>query len=233
MWEIRDLVGKIAGSIGLMQGPFNFAISAWQNLLYSAGWDPAFPRGTVPCGDGGCNLIAYGSERSSESTTTKTGWTFDDSSVNAIVLITNGLSFAFQAVLFLAVGSLADYGVWRPHITTAFTLLAWGVSFGWLGVETASKWVTPCSSYLSRVDKGWGRWQSGTALYILGLIGYQGALTFWTAAFPGLARDLPEVKESEEKLARGEIEWVLPSSVLSLSRHLLHTKSDGKQAEDA
>jgi hypothetical protein len=59
--------------------------------------------------------------------------------VNSIVLITNGLSFAFQAVLFLAVGSLADYGVWRPHITTAFTMLAWGVSFGWLGVEDPSK----------------------------------------------------------------------------------------------
>jgi len=27
----------------------------------------------------------------------------------------------------------------------------------------------------------------------------------WTAAFPGLARDLPEVKESEEKLAHHEI----------------------------
>jgi hypothetical protein len=57
-------------------------------------------------------------------------------------------------------------------------------------------------------------------LYILGLISYQGALTceyrrtdkseanlsVWTAAFPGLARDLPEVKESEEKLERREIE---------------------------
>jgi hypothetical protein len=52
------------------------------------------------------------------------------------------------------------------------------------------------------------RWQIGTALYILGLIGYQGSLTFWTAAFPGLARDLPEIQESEEKLARGEIEYV-------------------------
>lgn len=39
------------GNSGL--GPFNFAISAWQNLLYLAGWDPAFPRGTVACGDGG------------------------------------------------------------------------------------------------------------------------------------------------------------------------------------
>jgi len=54
-------------------------------------------------------------------------------------LITNGLSFALQAVLFLAVGSLADYGVWRPHITTAFTVLGWGVSFGWLGVMTPDK----------------------------------------------------------------------------------------------
>jgi hypothetical protein len=59
--------------------------------------------------------------------------------VNSIVLITNGLSFAFQAVIFLLVGSFADYGVWRPHITTAFTVLAWAVSFGWLGVEDASK----------------------------------------------------------------------------------------------
>jgi MFS-type transporter involved in bile tolerance (Atg22 family) len=61
--------------------------------------------------------------------------------VNSIVLITNGLSFAIQAALFLMVGSLADYGVWRPHITTAFTLLGWGVSFGWLGVMTPDKWV--------------------------------------------------------------------------------------------
>ncbi|EAL19113.1 hypothetical protein CNBH2130 [Cryptococcus deneoformans B-3501A] len=156
------------GNSGL--GPFNFAISAWQNLLYLAGWDPAYPTGTVPCGDGACNLIAFGSERS----------------VNSIVLITNGLSFAFQAVLFLIMGSFADYGIIRPHITTAFTVLAWAVSFAWLGVEDPSKW------------------QAGTALYILGLIGYQGALTFWTAAFPGLARDLPEIKDSEEKLARGD-----------------------------
>jgi hypothetical protein len=39
----------------------------------------------------------------------------------------------------LLAGSFADYGTWRPHITTAFTLLGWGVSFGWLGVTTAEK----------------------------------------------------------------------------------------------
>ncbi|KAK8869449.1 hypothetical protein IAR55_000013 [Kwoniella newhampshirensis] len=161
------------GNSGL--GPFNFAISAWQNLLYLAGWDPAYPRGTVPCGDG----------------------------VNSIVLITNGLSFACQAVLFLIVGSFADYGVWRPHITTAFTILTWAVSFAWLGVEEPSKW------------------QAGTALYILGLIGYQGALTFWTAAFPGLARDLPEIKESETKLATGATDQKTHDNLDMLARNRL------------
>lgn len=82
---------------------------------------------------------------------------------------------------------MADYGTWRPHITTFFTLLGWGVSFGWLGVMEPSKW------------------QIGTALYILGLIGYQCALTFWTAAFPGLARDLPEIQEAEDELSAGQI----------------------------
>ncbi|WVQ74264.1 hypothetical protein IAR50_003861 [Cryptococcus sp. DSM 104548] len=173
------------GNSGL--GPFNFAISAWQNLLYQAGWDPAFPKGTVACGDGGCNLVAYGQERS----------------VNSIVLITNGLSFAFQAVIFLLVGSFADYGVWRPHITTAFTVLAWAVSFAWLGVEQPSKW------------------EAGTALYILGLIGYQGSLTFWTAAFPGLARDLPEIKESEEKLASGDTDQKSHDTLDMLARNRL------------
>lgn len=135
----------------------------------------------------GCNLVAYGSERPSKSSAHPHAQL---TTVNSIVLITNGLSFAIQAVIFLLVGSFADYGTWRPHITTGFTILAWGVRFGWLGVETPEKW------------------QTGTALYILGLIGYQGALTFWTAAFPGLARDTPEMQEAEGELARGEIQWV-------------------------
>lgn len=33
--------------------------------------------------------------------------------VNSIVLLTNGISFAFQAVLLLIIGAWADYGTWR------------------------------------------------------------------------------------------------------------------------
>lgn len=45
------------------------------------------------------------------------------------------------------------------------------------------------------------QWKSGIALYMVGLIAYQGSLTFWTAAFPSLARNLPEVRESAADLA--------------------------------
>ena len=89
--------------------------------------------------------------------------------VNSIVLLTNGISFALQAAVLLVVGAWADYGSWRyayssaesaqlsmtrrvcrPNITIFFTILAVAVSFAWLGVEDPS------------------RWQAGVALYILG-----------------------------------------------------------------
>lgn len=37
---------------------------------------------------------------------------------------------------------------------------------------------------------------------------WKGALTFWTAAFPGLARDLPEVKQSAEEVSEGHKTFV-------------------------
>lgn len=37
------------------------------------------------------------------------------------------------------------------------------------------------------------------------------ALTFWTAAFPGLARDLPEVRESAKAAGDNQKSYVIPS----------------------
>ncbi|KAI0950796.1 hypothetical protein AcW1_008006 [Taiwanofungus camphoratus] len=150
---------------------FNFGPSQFQNLLYLAGYDPSQPPFTTPCGAGtDCVLPYLGRVRD----------------VNSIVLLTNGISFALQAVVLLTIGAWADYGQWRPNIAIFFTILAVAVSFAWLGVEDPSKW------------------QAGVALYILGLIAYQCALTFWTAAFPGLARDLPEVKESASQVVNSQ-----------------------------
>lgn len=142
---------------------FNFGPSQFQNLLYLAGYDPDEAPFTSACGaDSGCVLPFLGKTRD----------------INSIVLLTNGISFAIQAVLIISIGAWADYGRWRPNILIFWTIVAVAVSFAWLGVEDPSKW------------------RAGTALYVLGLITYQMTLTFWTAAFPGLARNLPEVKES-------------------------------------
>ncbi|EIM91364.1 MFS general substrate transporter [Stereum hirsutum FP-91666 SS1] len=161
------LVLMVFSCIGL--SGFNFGPSQFQNLLYLAGYDPSQAPFTTPCGDGDCVLPYLGKTRD----------------VNSVVLLTNGISFAIQAVLLLSIGAWADYGRWRPNITIFFTFIAVGVSFAWLGVEEATKW------------------RAGVALYILGLITYQMALTFWTAAFPGLVRNLPEIKASAQEAKIG------------------------------
>ena len=108
--------------------------------------------------------------------------------INSIVLLSNGISFAIQVVLFLVLGSLADYGRWRPYILVFWSVVAWGLGFGWLGVHSPDKW------------------QTGTGLYMVGLIAYQMCVTFWTAAFPGLARNTKEMRLKAEEYESGEID---------------------------
>lgn len=114
---------------------FNFGPSQFQNPLYLAGYDPSQPPFTAPCDTGtGCVLPHLGKTRD----------------INSVVPLTNGISFAIQAVIMLVIGAWADYGQWRPYITIIFTLLAVAVSLAWLGVEDPSKW------------------QIGVILYVLG-----------------------------------------------------------------
>ncbi|KZT51390.1 MFS general substrate transporter [Calocera cornea HHB12733] len=101
------------------------------------------------------------------------------------------------------IGAWADYGTWRPNILTAFTAVAIAVSFGWLGVANAAKW------------------QAAVGLYIVGLITYQGTITFWTAAFPALARNLPHVQEERGKLASGVVTREQYDLTESLARNMV------------
>ncbi|KAF8519559.1 MFS general substrate transporter [Gautieria morchelliformis] len=166
--ELYSFYTYYVGNNGL--SGFNFGPSQFQNLLFLAGYDASQPPFSTSCGVGSvCVLPFMGKIRD----------------ISSIVLITNGISFAIQVVLFLIIGAWADYGRWRPSITIMFTLVSIVVSFAWLGVE------------------GPGKWKIGVGLYAVGLISYQGALTFWTAAFPGLARNLPEVRESASQVASG------------------------------
>jgi MFS-type transporter involved in bile tolerance (Atg22 family) len=78
-----------------------------------------------------------------------------DRTINSIVLLSNGISFAIQVLVFLVLGSFADFGTFRPNILIGLSIIAFGIGFGWLGVHTEDKW------------------HAGVGLYIVGLIAYQ------------------------------------------------------------
>ncbi|KAL2815671.1 autophagy-related protein 22-like protein [Aspergillus granulosus] len=155
-YEIWAYYAYYIGNNGLSL--FNFAPTAFQNLLYQA------------AGDEGLLLFA-GKKRSIES----------------IVLLCNGISFAIQVVVFLVIGSFADFGTWRPNILIGLSIVAYAIGFGWLGVHDPE------------------RWHAGVGLYMVGLIAYQTTLTFWTAAFPGLARNTTEMKAKADEYNAGSI----------------------------
>lgn len=141
---------------------FNFAPTAAQNLLYQHAEAIGGEENTI--------VFFAGANRT----------------INSVILLCNGISFAIQAVLFLIIGAYADFGTFRPYILIGLSILAWGIGFGWLGVHEEPQW------------------QYGLGLYIVGLIAYQMCLTYWTAAFPGLARNTPHLREMAEKFERGD-----------------------------
>ncbi|MCJ1289425.1 hypothetical protein MMC34_000957 [Xylographa carneopallida] len=155
-WEIWAYYSYYVGNNGLTL--FNFAPTAFQNLLYQAAGDSE-------------TLLFLGSQRT----------------INSIVLLSNGISFAIQIVLFLIIGSYADFGTSRPNILIVLSIFAFAIGFGWMGLHTPDKW------------------EAATGLYIVGLIAYQSTLTFWTAAFPGLARNTPQLRAKAEEYSAGTI----------------------------
>ena len=88
-WEIWAYYSYYIGNNGLTL--FNFAPTAFQNLLYQAAGDSD-------------TLLFLGSQRT----------------INSIVLLSNGISFAIQIVLFLIIGSYA--GTKSPRCRTRATI---------------------------------------------------------------------------------------------------------------
>lgn len=165
-WELLAYYLYYAGNTGI--GPWNYAPTQLQNILWQAGYDPAYGPGT-PCGDGDCHLMFAGSPKS----------------VNAIVLDLSGISFVIEVVISLLIGCYADYGTWRPWITIGMSIISWAVGFSWLTVKDSSQWTT------------------AVALYLLGYVAYDFSLIYYLAAMPGLVRDLPLIRESEEAVLEG------------------------------
>lgn len=138
-----------------------------------------------------------------------------DRTINSIILLCNGISFAIQIVVFLIIGSYADFGTFRPNILICLSIIAWAIGFAWLGVHTEDKWHT------------------GLGLYIVGLIAYQLCLTYWTAAFPGLARNTRVMREKcqeyeEGRITREEYDHVDSMKRNELSNVAFYTQSLGE-----
>jgi MFS-type transporter involved in bile tolerance (Atg22 family) len=66
----------------------------------------------------------------------------------SVILIATGLTFLTQALVFISIGSLADYGNWNPWVVRGFSVLCWAFEFGFLGVTTASKWRAAMALYI-------------------------------------------------------------------------------------
>ncbi|KAI9650032.1 hypothetical protein NHQ30_000045 [Ciborinia camelliae] len=76
-------------------GPGSYSQAIFQSALSKSGWDPAItPIQRGNCTTGGC-VIRWGS---------------GTRSVSSVVLIANGICFTIMTIIFVALGSAADYG---------------------------------------------------------------------------------------------------------------------------
>ncbi|TVY45806.1 Autophagy-related protein [Lachnellula occidentalis] len=159
-------------------GSFQYSNLLFQNLIYQAGFNPnVLPLGSSTCDvdpTAPCHVFWGGGNKTKEYT--------------SVVLIGNGLTFLAQALLFLGIGSLADFGNWNPWVVRGFSVICWAFEFGFLGVKTASKW------------------RAAMALYILSSITWCASYVFFNAIFPKLAHDLPEARNAREELLNGTID---------------------------
>lgn len=160
-WETWSWYLYYVGNNGLSL--FNFAPTAAQNLVYQ--------QAEKVGGKNNIYLYFAGATRT----------------INSIILLCNGISFAIQIVLFLIIGAYADFGTFRPWILIGVSILSWAVGFGWIGVHDESQW------------------QTGLGLYIVGLFCYQLAFTYWYASLAHLGRNTPEVREKARQLEEKEI----------------------------
>lgn len=110
----------------------------FQNLIYLASFNPdVLPLGSERCGvdpTGPCHIWWGVGGRHKAYT--------------SVILIGNGLSFLFQSLIFLSVGSLADYGNWNPWVVRTFSVITWALEFGFLGIKTPEKWQAAMGLYI-------------------------------------------------------------------------------------
>ncbi|KAJ5185324.1 Major facilitator superfamily domain general substrate transporter [Penicillium cf. griseofulvum] len=129
-------------------------------------------------------------------------WAGGTRSVSSVVLIANGLCFTFMTVIFVWLGSAADYGTFGRWLLLALTVVCWALQYGMMSIQHPSQWPT------------------AMGLYVVAYIAYGATLVFYAAVFPRLARYTPHVRKArEEDLTEGKIDQEEYDAIESLERN--------------
>ncbi|POS81020.1 hypothetical protein DHEL01_v200593 [Diaporthe helianthi] len=198
-------------------GPYQYAYSLFQTLIYQAAFNPnILPQGSASCDqdpDAPCHVPWAGSTKSYES----------------VALIASALVFLGQSILFIFIGSTADYGSWAPWILRVSVLVYGGLSLGFFGLQTPGAWPAAMALYvLTSKFKYTGARARGTivpggpsSLRIENTdIGFYVVFTFGYALFPRIADDQPEARKARIALQNHEI---TPSKYETTIEHVRST----------
>lgn len=170
-------------------GPGAYSSALLQQAITGAGWDPAIdPPQIGNCTNDGCIVPLP--------------WGAGTRSVASIVLVANGICFTVMTLIFVSLGSAADYGSFSRWLLLFFTVICWTFQYGMIAIRNSSQWP------------------AATILYIISYIAYGSTLVFYAAAFPRLARYVPEVRKAREEYLRdGKIGQLEYDRIESLERN--------------
>ncbi|KAG4415241.1 hypothetical protein IFR04_011652 [Cadophora malorum] len=168
-------------------GPGSYSQALFQSALTGAGHDPDIhPIQKGNCGIAGC-VIPWGS---------------GTKSVASVVLIANGICFAVMTVMFVGLGSAADYGTFGRWLLLVLTLICWVFQYGMMAIRHPEQWP------------------AAMVIYIIAYIAYGATLVFYAALFPRLARYQPHVRKArDEDLKEGKMTQAEYDKIESLERN--------------
>ncbi|KAL4897150.1 autophagy-related protein Atg22B2 [Aspergillus ambiguus] len=167
-------------------GPGSYTQALFQWALNGAGWQP----GTTP------------PKPCTQSAPCVVPWAGGTRTVSSVVLIANGLCFTFMTVIFVWLGSAADYGSFGRWLLLTLTIACWALQYGMMAIRHPSQWP------------------AAMGMYVVAYVAYGATLVFYAAVFPRLARYMPHVRKArEEDLREGRIGQQEYDMIESLERN--------------
>ncbi|KAJ5594855.1 uncharacterized protein N7459_001063 [Penicillium hispanicum] len=166
-------------------GPGSYSQALFQWALNGAGYQP----GTDP------------PQACTDSSSCVVPWAGGTRSTSSVVLIANGLCFAFMTVIFVWLGSAADYGSFGRWLLLILTVVCWALQYAMLAIRHPSQWP------------------AAMGMYVVAYIAYGATLVFYGAVFPRLARYTPHVRKARDELREGKIDQQEYDAIESLERN--------------